>query len=449
MTDSTEHPEKAARPPVGDAAPEQGQPQSTPEVEVSTAPAAEPSRAPVADAEAAAQTAAGREPVSEPAVEEAPVAPTPALARAQAAPDRNERREQRSLLALALPVAALVIGLAGLGLAGWTLKQLEAVGQQAGSSEQQLAGALEQARVIAGGNDEALRQIKGQLAALPDFRQLAGDHRLLIDLQQTQQKLSLRVDEVLGASRREWKLAEAEHLLRLASLRLSALQDINSALALVEAADGILRDQDDPSSFAARSELARALEGLRLLQPVDRTGLFLKLAALGEQVGKANTRNPEFVQADPEVLAVDAGQLERWWNSLSRYVRLDIAADDEIRPLLMGKTLEHLRLALRLNLEQAQWAALNGRPEVYRAALGDARQLLEKYFGLDLADNQALHARLGELEKLPVEQKVPDLAPALNALQAYLAQRAHADVQALEARQKAEVPKAAAEGAVQ
>ena len=128
---------------------------------------------------------------------------------------------------------------------------------------------------------------------------------------------------------------------------------------------------------------------------------------------------------------------------------VDIAADDEIRPLLMGKTLEHLRLALRLNLEQAQWAALNGRPEVYRAALGDARQLLEKYFGLDLADNQALHARLGELEKLPVEQKVPDLAPALNALQAYLAQRAHADVQALEARQKAEVPKAAAEGAVQ
>lgn len=66
------------------------------------------------------------------------------------------------------------------------------------------------------------------------------------------------METVLGASRKDWRLAEAEHLLRLASLRLSALQDINSAQALVQGADEILREQDDPGAFGAREQLARA-----------------------------------------------------------------------------------------------------------------------------------------------------------------------------------------------
>jgi uroporphyrin-3 C-methyltransferase len=76
-------------------------------------------------------------------------------------------------------------------------------------------------------------------------------------LQGDQQRLSQRLETVLGESRKEWRLAEAEHLLRLATLRLSALQDITSAKALVEGADEILREQSDPGAFAAREQLAQ------------------------------------------------------------------------------------------------------------------------------------------------------------------------------------------------
>lgn len=397
------------------------------------APKAEDSK-PAASAKAD-RPAKADQPASEPPKMPPPAPQTPAAA---------EKPGRSAATALILPIAALLIGIGGLGLAGYTFKytqdRLAAVDEVKGliaSSEQKSESTLQQARVIAAGNDEAIATLKRQIAALPDLSQLGNDRRMLIDLQKTQQKLSTRVDEVLGASRREWKLAEAEHLLRLASLRLSALQDVGSALRLVEAADGILRDQDDPASFNARTEMARALESLRLLKPVDRTGLFLQLAALTEQVGKANTRNPEFQIGDVAALEVDAGELEKWWNNISRYVRIDIAADEEIRPLLMGKTLEHLRLALRLNLEQAQWAVLNGRPQVYLGAIRDARSLLELYFGLDMDANKALYERLGQLETLPVTQEIPDLSAAVNALDAYLVQRAHADVKALEAQQKA------------
>ena len=93
--------------------------------------------------------------------------------------------------------------------------------------------------------------------------------------------------------------------------------------------------------------------------------------------------------------------------------------------------------------------ALNGKAAaIGKAATRDARSVLEQYFGLDLAENQALYQRLGELQALPVAQPVPDLSTALNAIQAYLAQRAHADVKALEDRQTAETARTAKESTV-
>ncbi|MCM2330323.1 MAG: uroporphyrinogen-III C-methyltransferase, partial [Pseudomonas sagittaria] len=56
--------------------------------------------------------------------------------------------------------------------------------------------------------------------------------------------------------------------------------------------------------------------------------------------------------------------------------------------------------------------------------------VLQRYFGLDTPENQALYQRLGQLAGQPVAQELPDLTPALSALQAYLAQRARAELEA-------------------
>jgi uncharacterized protein HemX len=56
--------------------------------------------------------------------------------------------------------------------------------------------------------------------------------------------------------------------------------------------------------------------------------------------------------------------------------------------------------------------------------------VLQRYFGLDTPENQALYERLGQLAGQPVAQELPDLTPALSALQAYLAQRARAELEA-------------------
>lgn len=353
------------------------------------------------------------------------------------APRRAAAGNGRALL----PALALLLGAGGLLLAGWSLWQVRAL-HDADLQQQQR---LEEARSQSLGLAERDLVMSHQLSQLPSPAEQEERRRLIADLQLGQQQLGERVDRVLGASRQEWRLAEAEHLLRLASLRLSALQDVASARFLVAAADQILHDHDDPAAFAAREQLVGVLEALRRLPLIDRTGLFLQLTALGEQAAQLNTRRPEFhppqdssLPAATQVAEGDgASAWADWWRRLSGFVRLEFRASDEVKPLLAGETLEQLRLALRLALEQAQWAVLNGQPQVYHSALEQARALLQRYFGLDTAENQALHDRLGQLASQPVDQELPDLTPALNALEVYLGQRARAELEAAGARQAA------------
>lgn len=323
-----------------------------------------------------------------------------------------------------LAILALLLGAAGVAAGGWgiwqvrslqannqqQLSQLQALGDQAQSfklSEQRLSARLEQ---------------------LPAADELEDRRRLVAQLQGDQQRLSQRLETLLGASRKDWRLAEAEHLLRLASLRLSALQDISSAQALVQGADDILREQNDPGSFAAREQLAKSLAALRSTEQPDRTGLFLQLGALRDQVLELSAVAPEYKDRGESLLGLTAdgdgaSRWAQWWDQISRYFRIDFNADKNIRPLLAGQGLTQVRLALSLTLEQAQWAALNGQAAVYTQALTEARDVLTSNFNQDNPQSKIMLERLSELSKQPVTVVTPDLAKTLSTVQAYLERR--------------------------
>ena len=342
-------------------------------------------------------------------------------------PLRPERPAGRSN---GLVVLALLFGVGGIVVAGWGVWQLRAV--QASHQLQRTQMQDIAAQTLTLQHNE--KQLSERLAQLPPADELEERRRLVAQLQGDQQRLSQRLETVLGASRKDWRLAEAEHLLRLASLRLSALQDINSAQALVQGADEILREQDDPGSFAARDQLAKSLASLRSIDQPDRTGLFLQLAALRDQVAQLNELAPEYKDKCESLLGLTTGNTEdshwvQWWDEISHYIRIDFNADKNIRPLLAGQSLTQVRLALSLALEQAQWAALNGQPEVFDKALAEAKSVLRANFNQDSAQSKMLTARLDELSKQPVSVMTPDLAQSLSAVQAYL-ERRHAAVDA-------------------
>ncbi|MDP3814555.1 uroporphyrinogen-III C-methyltransferase [Pseudomonas sp.] len=358
--------------------------------------------------------------------EQEPIAPDVPAGKPATAPNQPAPRGN------ALAALALLLGAGGVAVGAWGVWQVRDIQLR----EQQQLAQLQQTSAQTDALVAQTRELNSRLEELPPAAELAGQRRLLSQLQGDQQLLNQRLESLLGASRQDWRLAEAEHLLRLASLRLSALQDIHSALALVEGADEILRSQDDPAAFAAREQLANSLEALRTTVDPDRTGLFLQLGALRDQAAQLQALPPSFAAAGEggalsELAA--AGEPSSWWvrglEALSQYVRLDFDAQQNIRPLLAGQGLTQVRLTLSLAFEQAQWAALHGHTAVYRQALRQARDILGGHFNAENPDSRALAARIDELLERPIEVQVPDLSGSLNAVQAYIASKQSARVQ--------------------
>lgn len=136
------------------------------------------------------------------------------------------------------------------------------------------------------------------------------------------------------------------------------------------------------------------------------------LAAQREQVLQLSAQSPEFNSGADATGALtadgDAGsRWSRWWGEISKYFQIDFNADDNVRPLLAGQSLNQLRLALSLTIEQAQWAALNGEEKVYNQALDDARSVLLANFNADNPQSKAMLDSLNKLAEQPVSVVTP------------------------------------------
>lgn len=351
--------------------------------------------------------------VAKPEVDKAePGKPNPAASRKPARTGGGGRGV--SLLALLLAAAAL-------GLSGWQWQQAR---QQ---QQAQLDLLAQQASQLASANARLDQRLDG----VPEGRDWEAAQRLIAEMQRGQQALADRLKVLQGDGRDEWKLAEAQYLLRLASLRLLAVQDVAAARTLLETVDGILKSMPDSGLYGVREQLAHYQAELESLPELDRAGVFLRLGALRDQADTlAALPVPEF---DPDELSTEeeyADRLQRRdrWDRvlmrLERYVRVDFQRGKVITPLLDDAELQRVRRTLQLTLEQAQWAALRGEEEVYQASLTQADKLLAQYFELENPRVQAMQTQLQELHARAVTLSPPDLTPLQQSLANYLQTRA-------------------------
>lgn len=314
---------------------------------------------------------------------------------------------------------ALLLALIALAVSGWQLWQAQAL-------QQGQRDALEQQRQL----DRANTRLDQRLEGVPQADDWRAAQRLIADMQRSQQALGERLDVLQGDGREEWKLAEAQYLLRLAALRLQAVQDVAAARELLDTVDGILKSMPDSGLFGVREQLAGYQAELEGLPELDRAGVFLRLGALRDQVDRLVALPvPEFDPTEVSAEEEYADRLQRRdrWDRvlmrLERYVRVDFQRGKVITPLLDEAEMQRVRRTLQLTLEQAQWAALRGEETVYQASLERAEQILTQYFELENPKVQAMQSQLQGLHGRAVSLSPPDLAPLQQSLANYLQSR--------------------------
>lgn len=244
-------------------------------------------------------------------------------------------------------------------------------------------------------------------------------------LRSSEQRLEAQNKRLLSmstTSREDWLLAEAEYLLKLGNQRVVVERNAESAVALFEEADTILRDLADPDLFPLREAIRQDLLALKLSEAIDTEGLFLGLSALAKQVEKLPLVPESFSYEVKDLEASDSAQAKTSWQkfvgALQKYYRI-IEHDERPTAILPPDATVYLQLNLRFMIERAQLAVLREQPTIYKQSLVEAEHWVTRYFPSSKAAN-AYREELINLQAKKVISPLPDVTDSLELLNGYI-----------------------------
>lgn len=320
---------------------------------------------------------------------------------------------------LMLGALALLVAVGTAGGAGWLWWQDRPVLQAADARLQALQQQLESNRAEL----VTLQQQQGeQRTALRDVE--ASAQRQAGELGVLGERLS-QLDRLARSERSDWRLAEAEYLLRMASHTLIYARDPVGSRQLLQSADTLLASLDDPGLYPARAALSEAHARLANLKPLDAEGTYLAIAALGGRVDALRAL-PELEAPDAEPLPVGVRPwYETLWHGIKQTLGQVLVVQKrhtELTPVLNADDEWRARSRVRLLLTQAQAALLGERAALYRQTLEEAAASLARDFAADPAST-ALAADMRALAERPVSLDVPDISAPVRALEEAIAAR--------------------------
>ena len=312
-----------------------------------------------------------------------------------------------ALLALLLALAAAV----GVGYLYYELvylkplAQIEQLDNELDSRYSGLENQLSQRiATLQASTESAIETVRGEQA-----EQLASNEDAVLK----------SLNEALNAappSQREWKLAEAEYLLRVANHRVLMEQDSNGALVLLQAADQIMAELDDFALYQVRARLADEIVALRQVPRDDLQGIYLRLEAIKSQVDVLPLPEPAYVDAR-RAEAEEASIWQTLANEFKQFVRVrSISGEEALKPLLAPEEERYLELNLRLALEQAQLAALKRHQDVFEQSLLNVRSWLVDHADTTDQRTTILLNQVDELLIVELARPLPDVSGSLNEL---------------------------------
>jgi uroporphyrin-3 C-methyltransferase len=277
-------------------------------------------------------------------------------------------------------------------------------------------------------------RLKNQTEAQGQFDQAVKEE--LGKLHERQQTLKDAVTELLKTNRHlrhEWLVAEAEYLVNLAGHRLILARDATTAITALKAADDRLREAGDPSLIVLRKAMAEDISALQAISLPDTAGLSLKLSTMVQDVDDLPLLTPEPETAAREPLSPTKPGIENWrelpaamWEDVKKLV---IIRDHQgpIKPLLSPEQHFFLSQNLKLQLEQARLALLNGENAVYHERLDTVQTWLNNWYDLEQTRTVHMLERIKELQAIDVQPALPELTRSYQAFKTYHAKQDAAD----------------------
>ncbi|MBV1878590.1 MAG: uroporphyrinogen-III C-methyltransferase [Pseudomonadales bacterium] len=261
--------------------------------------------------------------------------------------------------------------------------------------------------------------------AVDDLTKVQQVNTQALDKKLSQSLVDIR--RTIGTSGQDWLLAEVEYLVRLGNQRVIMEADPQGAIALFEAADGIIRDAEGIIAFDLRQALANDIAVLNAVDTVDVEGVFVKLGALVPQIGELKQKSLQFKPAAlatplPADMDIVDATLFRFGQMFDRFFNLiDYRSGDEvIVPILPPEAEQYLRQNIVMKLQFAQLGMLKSNQQVFSQSLLESIQWIQRYFDPHDVRTKSVLASLASLQAVNVKQSLPDVTGSLSAVRQLL-----------------------------
>ncbi|MEJ2621240.1 MAG: uroporphyrinogen-III C-methyltransferase [Candidatus Thiodiazotropha sp.] len=330
-------------------------------------------------------------------------------------------------LAMLAVIAALLFGYRYWVEMKTTLQQLNSELAEANQQQSLFAERLAQSRQAF---DKQQQQISEQQQALSQQAERVKQAKQAAKQQDNQLYRSLaEIQTKLGGREGQWRVAEAEYLIRVANHRVTLMGDVSTALEALKSADERLSASGDPIWSVVREQLAREMTQLKAVPIVDKAGISAELAALVDQVAQLPLQD-EGIALTPKQSPVDGEQAEAvegetlalqkivddlWQGFKSMMVIRH--HDRPVSAMLPPEQRYFLIQNLRLKLENAKAALMGQDMSLYRDSLNDALAWVDEYFQTDDPGVAGFKGQLQDLVARDIAPQLPDISKSLRVLQ--------------------------------
>ncbi|WP_316367095.1 uroporphyrinogen-III C-methyltransferase [Candidatus Thiodiazotropha sp. CDECU1] len=338
-----------------------------------------------------------------------------------------------SRLPMVIALVALLAVAAGLvlGYRYWldmkqTLVSLNSVLDKANQEQSQFAQQLQQTRQQF---EQQQQAIAAQKAALEEQAENIRRSRETAKQQGDQLYNSLaEIQTRMGGKEGQWRVAEAEYLLRVANHRLNLMGDPDTALEALKSADERLTASGDPGWSGVREMIAAEITGLTALPKLDSAGISAELTALAARVEALPLMDSGMVQAprsaQPETSreVADSGglQLDKLLDDFWQGFKSMMVIRHHERPvsaMLPPEQRYFLIQNLRLKMENAKAAMVGRNQALYADNLTSALDWVDHYFQTSAPEVIGFKSQLEGLAARIIAPELPDISGSLRALQ--------------------------------
>ena len=201
--------------------------------------------------------------------------------------------------------------------------------------------------------------------------------------QQSIDSFASQLNAIKGSTRKDWLLAEAEYLLRIANQRLVIEKDTATSEALFQAADQVLAEIDDAALMPVRIQIAEELLLLRSQARGQVENILMRLNAVSNRLATLKL-DPRQMSEQQKIQTTGSNAEEAaqdkdlgWWQQLLSKLKSAFSKAISIQRLEEPHSLPpspeysaYLKQNLALRIEQAKLLLMRHRFDEFSKELG-------------------------------------------------------------------------------